>query len=143
MPCLWPWSCVVSWCHCWCCSFYGNLISNENSSHSCVHQPHFSPVCCCQAVGYGLLTLNESQYKVLQEGEMDPTAPMVCIGAGTGLGEVHMRLLPTTTTARHCNRQFSAIMSPLLGVIHRHALFFPILLQFPTSYSLFLSFTLS
>ena len=40
------------------------------------------------AAGYGLLTLNEStECVVLQEGTKNPSAPIACIGAGTGLGE--------------------------------------------------------
>lgn len=39
------------------------------------------------ANGYGLLTLDEKEYEVLQEGNPDPTAPIGLIGAGTGLGE--------------------------------------------------------
>ncbi|EGD78556.1 hypothetical protein PTSG_09250 [Salpingoeca rosetta] len=39
------------------------------------------------ANGYGLLTLDTSEYEVLQEGKCDPTAPIGLIGAGTGLGE--------------------------------------------------------
>lgn len=40
------------------------------------------------AVGYGILTLNEStECIVLQHGHKQPNAPIACIGAGTGLGE--------------------------------------------------------
>eukprot|EP00597_Dinobryon_sp_UTEXLB2267_P000637 CAMPEP_0170067782 /NCGR_PEP_ID=MMETSP0019_2-20121128/6991_1 /TAXON_ID=98059 /ORGANISM="Dinobryon sp., Strain UTEXLB2267" /LENGTH=412 /DNA_ID=CAMNT_0010275239 /DNA_START=36 /DNA_END=1274 /DNA_ORIENTATION=- len=40
------------------------------------------------AVGYGILTLDETtECLVLQGGTKDPTAPIACIGAGTGLGQ--------------------------------------------------------
>jgi glucokinase len=40
------------------------------------------------AAGYGILTLNEkTECVVLQDGVKNPSAPIACIGAGTGLGE--------------------------------------------------------
>ena len=40
------------------------------------------------AMGFGLLTLNEdTECVVLQKAKKNPTAPIACIGAGTGLGE--------------------------------------------------------
>eukprot|EP00301_Raphidiophrys_heterophryoidea_P014987 c23479_g1_i1.p1 GENE.c23479_g1_i1~~c23479_g1_i1.p1 ORF type:complete len:462 (-),score=109.33 c23479_g1_i1:455-1840(-) len=38
-------------------------------------------------IGYGLLTLEDSETVTLQQGEHRPGAPILCIGAGTGLGE--------------------------------------------------------
>jgi len=42
------------------------------------------------ANGYGLLTLDDAQTITLQDGEADPTAPIACLGAGTGLGVVFL-----------------------------------------------------
>eukprot|EP00041_Stephanoeca_diplocostata_P029271 m.860603 g.860603 ORF g.860603 m.860603 type:complete len:414 (-) comp23529_c0_seq12:3989-5230(-) len=42
------------------------------------------------AVGYGLLTLEPNQVEVLQEGINAVNAPIACLGAGTGLGEVFL-----------------------------------------------------
>mmetsp|Transcript_19821 Transcript_19821/g.59201 ORF Transcript_19821/g.59201 Transcript_19821/m.59201 type:complete len:396 (-) Transcript_19821:234-1421(-) len=42
------------------------------------------------AVGYGLLTLEDGQYHELQKGTVDRSAPIACLGAGTGLGEVFL-----------------------------------------------------
>jgi len=43
------------------------------------------------AVGYGLLTLGgEHDILVLQEGERNLSAPIACIGAGTGLGQCYL-----------------------------------------------------
>lgn len=39
------------------------------------------------ANGYGLLTLQRSEYEEIEEGEPDDHAPIALIGAGTGLGE--------------------------------------------------------
>lgn len=39
------------------------------------------------AAGYGALTLQPSEYVILQEGEVDERAPISLLGAGTGLGE--------------------------------------------------------
>ncbi len=39
------------------------------------------------AAGYGVLTLQPSEYITLQEGEADERAPISLLGAGTGLGE--------------------------------------------------------
>ncbi len=40
-----------------------------------------------EAVGYGILGLEDDDVKVLQAGEPDPSAPIAIIGAGTGLGQ--------------------------------------------------------
>jgi glucokinase len=54
-----------------------------------------------KAVGYGLLTLDEEkECVVLQKGVKDPTAPIACIGAGTGLGECF--LAPDSFGQYHC-----------------------------------------
>ncbi len=37
------------------------------------------------ANGYGLLTIKSDETVTLQEGTVDPAAPIACIGAGTGL----------------------------------------------------------
>jgi glucokinase len=42
------------------------------------------------AAGYGLLTLTPDDYIVLQEGDPQPSAPVACVGAGTGLGECYL-----------------------------------------------------
>lgn len=42
------------------------------------------------AAGYGTLTLQKDEVKVLQEGEEDLSKPIGVIGAGTGLGQVFM-----------------------------------------------------
>ena len=48
------------------------------------------------AVGYGLLTLDEeTECEVLQAAPKQPGAPIVCIGAGTGLGECFLTSTPT------------------------------------------------
>lgn len=39
------------------------------------------------AVGYGVLGLQSQDIHTLQTGELDPSAPIAVIGAGTGLGE--------------------------------------------------------
>lgn len=39
------------------------------------------------AVGYGVLGLSDSDLHTLQPGELDATAPIAVIGAGTGLGQ--------------------------------------------------------
>lgn len=50
------------------------------------------------AVGYGLLTLDEeTECEVLQAAPKLPGAPIVCIGAGTGLGECFLTSTPTTS----------------------------------------------
>jgi glucokinase len=38
-------------------------------------------------IGYGLLTLEDSECRILNRGEHKPRAPIICVGAGTGLGE--------------------------------------------------------
>jgi glucokinase len=40
-----------------------------------------------QANGYGVLTLKEEEYCVIQEASPNYSAPIACVGAGTGLGE--------------------------------------------------------
>lgn len=40
-----------------------------------------------EAVGYGVLGLNDADIRVLQPGLIDPQAPIAIIGAGTGLGQ--------------------------------------------------------
>lgn len=40
-----------------------------------------------QANGYGVLTLKEEEYLLIQEATPNYSAPIACIGAGTGLGE--------------------------------------------------------
>jgi len=43
------------------------------------------------AVGYGLLTLDhERECEILNSCTPDPSGPIACIGAGTGLGEVYL-----------------------------------------------------
>lgn len=42
------------------------------------------------AVGYGLLTLEDSECRFLNAGQPQPGAPILCIGAGTGLGECYL-----------------------------------------------------
>jgi glucokinase len=43
-----------------------------------------------QAVGFGLTALKPSEYVVLHEGHRKEKAPIACLGAGTGLGEVYL-----------------------------------------------------
>eukprot|EP00298_Acanthocystis_sp_HF-20_P013157 c20231_g2_i2.p1 GENE.c20231_g2_i2~~c20231_g2_i2.p1 ORF type:complete len:373 (+),score=173.19 c20231_g2_i2:129-1247(+) len=38
-------------------------------------------------IGYGLLTLEDSECVILNKGIPKPEAPIICVGAGTGLGE--------------------------------------------------------
>lgn len=53
------------------------------------------------AVGYGILTLdNEKECVVLQKGVKVPSAPIACIGAGTGLGECF--LTPSASGEYQC-----------------------------------------
>ena len=40
--------------------------------------------------GYGVLTLKEGETRVLHDAERVPGAPIVCVGAGTGLGECYL-----------------------------------------------------
>lgn len=55
------------------------------------------------AVGYGLLTLEEeAECEVLQAAPKRPGAPIVCIGAGTGLGEC---FLTSTVSSRSSGSQ--------------------------------------
>lgn len=53
------------------------------------------------AIGYGLLTLDEAkECVVLQNAKKNLTAPIACIGAGTGLGECF--LTPDSNGVYHC-----------------------------------------
>jgi len=45
-------------------------------------------------IGYGLLTLEDSETELLNKGEHKPYAPILCIGAGTGLGECFLTSRP-------------------------------------------------
>src|SRR5690606_16697325 len=51
-----------------------------------------------EATARGLLELEAHEVVVLQEGVVDPSAPVAVLGAGTGLGQA--LLVPTATGAR-------------------------------------------
>lgn len=52
--------------------------------------PQISLINDFAAVGYGILGLTESDLQVLQVGKRQPFAPIVVLGAGTGLGEAFL-----------------------------------------------------
>jgi glucokinase len=41
-------------------------------------------------LGYGVLTVGDDETVTLNEGTPEPGAPIVCVGAGTGLGECYL-----------------------------------------------------
>eukprot|EP00871_Galdieria_phlegrea_P006039 jgi/Galph1/922/GphlegSOOS_G5647.1 len=43
-----------------------------------------------QSNGFGILTLREEEYVVIQDAPPNYSAPIACIGAGTGLGECYL-----------------------------------------------------
>lgn len=58
--------------------------------------PHVQLINDFVANGYGLLTLNDQEYQVVQEGVPTPNSPIALLGAGTGLGECFL------TAAQSC-----------------------------------------
>jgi len=56
------------------------------------------------AVGYGLLTLEDTECRIIQHGHRDLSCPIACIGAGTGLGQCYL-------TRNTCDGSYSCFPS--------------------------------